>query len=57
VEFLKKGTSMSRTFAERCARTSLQKNRAGKFLTGDFVAVVEADGPEVHEARERAEVA
>ena len=48
---------VSRTFAERCARTGPQKKRAGIFLTGDLIAAVEVDAREVHKAFERAEVA
>ena len=48
--------NVSRSFAERCARTGPQKKCAGMFLTGD-VAAVEVDVLEVYEARERAEVA
>ena len=54
---MKKGTFVSRTSAERCARTGPQKKCAGTFLTGDFNAVVEVDFLEVHEARKRAGVA
>ena len=53
---MKKNNSVSRTFAERCARTGPQKKCAGKFLTGDLVAV-EVEAHEVHEASERAEIA
>ena len=49
--------NVSRSFAERCARTGPQKKCAGKFLTGDLFAEFEVDVREVHEARERAEVA
>ena len=48
---------VSRTFAETAARTGPQKKCAGKFLTGDLIAFQEVDAREVHEARERAEVA
>ena len=48
---------VSQTFAEVLVGTGPQKKCAGKFLTGDFVALVQVDGREVHEARERAEVA
>ena len=64
---MQKSTAVSRTFAERCARTAdcrgkvrrtgPQKKCAGKFLTGDVAAVVEVDVREVQKARERAEVA
>ena len=54
---MQKSTAVSRTFAKRCARTGPQKKRAGKFLNGDVAAVAEDDVREVHEARERAEVA
>ena len=54
---MQKGSDFSGTFAERCARTGPQKKCAGMFLTGDVVAVAEVDVREVHEARERAEVA
>ena len=37
--------------------TGPQKKCAGKFLTGDLFAVEEVDAREVHEARERAEIA
>ena len=56
-EVVQKGSDFSGTFAERCARTGPQKKCAGMFLTGDVVAVAEVDVREVHEARERAEVA
>ena len=54
---MKKDTFVSRTFAEASFGTGPQKKCAGKFLTGDQVAVSEVDAREVHEARERAEVA
>ena len=50
-------SEISGTFAETSSRTGPQKKRAGKFLTGNFVAALEVDAREVHEARERAEVA
>ena len=57
MKLCRKALFVSRTFAERCARTGPQKKCAGKFLTGNFEAVVEVDAREVHEARERFEVA
>ena len=54
---MKKTSELSGTFAETSSRTGPQKKCAGKFLTGDVAAVVEVDVREVHEARERAEVA
>ena len=47
----------SGTFAETSARTRPPKKCAGMFLTGDVAAVAEVDNRELHEARERAEVA
>ena len=54
---MKKRSDFSGTFAETSARTGPQKKCAGMLLTGDFVAMAEVDDREVHEARERAEVA
>ena len=50
-------SELSGTFAEIFSRTGPQKKCSGLFLTGDFFAVPEVDAREVHEARERAEVA
>ena len=50
-------SELSGTFAETSSRTGPLKKCAGKFLTGDFDAGAEVDAREVHEARERAEVA
>ena len=50
-------SELSGTFAETSSRTGPQKKCPGKFLTGDLFAEAEVNVREVHEARERAEVA
>ena len=54
---MKKGTLVSRTFAERCARIGPQKKSAGNTLTGDLCAVFEVDVRELQQTHEHAEVA
>ena len=54
---MQKGSDFSGTFAETSARTGPLKKCAGKFLTGDLIAVAEDDVRELQQARERAEVA
>ena len=48
---------VSQTFAEVLVGTGPQKKCAGKFLTGDFIAVAEVGARELQQAHERAEVA
>ena len=47
---------VSRTFAEVLVGTGPQKKCAGKFLTGDSLAVVKFCARELQQVRERAEV-
>ena len=59
---VKKMIELSGTFTETSSRTGPQKKCAGKFLTGDLHRRIifpggKVDAREVHEARERAEVA
>ena len=54
---MKEMSELSGTFAETSSRTGPQKKCAGMFLTGDVGAPSKVDVREVHEARERAEVA